>query len=81
MVKLQTVGVAAGAVLDSKDLLFNPHLLARGFFEVVSHHPSTGIPPLPYVGRPWKMSLTPPLFIAVNSDEQWQAFCGGDRPA
>jgi len=61
MDRLQTAGVAAGAVLDSKDLLFNPHLLERGFFEVVAHHPSTGIPPLPYVGRPWKMSLTPPV--------------------
>ena len=61
MQELQAAGVAAGAVLDSKDLLFNPHLLERGFFEVVAHHPSTGIPPLPYVGRPWKMSLTPPV--------------------
>ncbi|MEC9287727.1 MAG: hypothetical protein VX632_05040, partial [Chloroflexota bacterium] len=45
----------------SKDLLFDPHLVERGFFDVVAHHPSTGMPPLPYVGRPWKMSLTPPV--------------------
>jgi len=59
MQELQGVGIAAGAVLDSKDLLFDPHLRERDFFEVVSHHPSTGIPPLPYAGRPWKLLGTP----------------------
>ncbi len=56
---LQAVGVPAGAVLDSKDLLLDPHLRERGFYEVVRHHPSTGMPPLPYAGRPWKLSETP----------------------
>ena len=56
---LQKAGVAAGAVLDSKDLLFDPHLIERGFYEVVTHRDSTGIPPLPYAGRPWKLSRTP----------------------
>ena len=56
---LQKEGVAAGAVLDSKDLLFDPHLNERDFYEVVAHHDSTGIPPLPYAGRPWKLSKTP----------------------
>ncbi len=56
---LQSNGVAAGAVLDSKDLLFDPHLRERGFYEVVRHHPSTGMPPLPYAGRPWQFSKTP----------------------
>ena len=59
MQALQKEGVAAGAVLDSKDLLFDPHLNERGFYEVVAHHDSTGIPPLPYAGRPWKLSKTP----------------------
>ena len=59
MERLQAAGVPAGAVLDGKDLLFDKHLMQRAFFEVVSHHPSTGMPPLPYVGRPWKMSATP----------------------
>ena len=57
--ELQAAGVAAGAVLDGKDLLFDPHLRARKFYEVIRHHPSTGIPPLPYASRPWKLSLTP----------------------
>ena len=59
MSALQAAGVPAGAVLDSKDLLFDPHLRDRGFYEVVRHHPSTGMPPLPYASRPWKLSETP----------------------
>lgn len=59
MQELQGAGVPAGAVLDSKALLFDPHLTARRFYEVVSHHPSTGIPPLPYASRPWKLQGTP----------------------
>jgi benzylsuccinate CoA-transferase BbsF subunit len=56
---LQGAGVPAGALFDSKDLLVNPHLKDRQFYEVVPHHPSTGMPPLPYAGRPWKLSETP----------------------
>ncbi len=56
---LQKEGIAAGAVFDSKDLLFDPHLIDRGFYEVVPHEQSTGIPPLPYASRPWKLSKTP----------------------
>ena len=57
--ELQAAGVPAGAVLDGKDLLFNDHLNARGFYEVVEHHDGTGMPPLPYAGRPWKFAATP----------------------
>ena len=59
MSALQEQGVPAGAVLDSKDLLFDTHLRERRFYEVVNHHPSTQMPPLPYAGRPWKLSATP----------------------
>ena len=61
MAQLQAEGVAAGAVMDSKDLLFNEHLEAREFYEVIEHHPDTGMPPLPYPGRPWKLSGTPAI--------------------
>lgn len=61
MNRLQGVGVAAGAVMDSSDLLFDPHLLERKFYEVIPHHPSTGMPPLPYASRPWKFETTPPV--------------------
>ena len=56
---LQTAGVPAGAVLDGHELLFNEHLKSRDFYEMVPHHPTTGMPPLPYAGRPWKFSTTP----------------------
>ena len=56
---LQAAGVPAGAVLDGKALLFNQHLTDRGFYEVVTHAESTGMPPLPYAGRPWKFGETP----------------------
>ena len=56
---LQSNGVAAGSVMESPDLLFDKHLQDRGFYEVVEHHPSTGMPPLPYASRPWKFSETP----------------------
>ena len=59
MTALQTKGVPAGAVLDGKSLLFDPHLKDRGFYEVAEHHSSTGMPPLPYSSRPWKFSGTP----------------------
>lgn len=59
MARLQAEGVAAGAVADSEDLLFNEHLKERRFYEVVEHHEATGMPPLPYAGRPWKLSGTP----------------------
>ena len=59
MGRLQEVGVAAGAVLNGKQLLFDPHLKARGFYETVEHDESTGMPPLPYSSRPWKFSRTP----------------------
>ena len=59
MQALQEASVPAGALLDGQELLFDPHLLQRGFYEVVAHHPSAGMPALPYAGRPWKFSATP----------------------
>ncbi len=53
---LQRQGVAAGAVLNGKELLFNKHLFERNFFEIVPHQPESQIPELPYPGKPWKMS-------------------------
>ena len=85
MAALQSQGVPAGAVLDSKDLLFNPHLRERGFYEVVRHHPSTGMPPLPYAGRPWKLSETPAVqptaapLMGEHNDYVLQELLGMDR--
>jgi len=56
MTTLQKNRVPAGVVLNGKELLFNEHLNHRDFFEIVSHHPNSEVPTLPYPGKPWKMS-------------------------
>ncbi len=57
--RLQDVGVPAGVVLNNADLLFDPHLTSRGFYEVYEHHPDADMPPLPYSSRPWKFAEAP----------------------
>ena len=57
--RLQGVGVPAGAVLNNAELLFDPHLKSRGFYEVFGHHPAADMPPLPYSSRPWKFAGAP----------------------
>ncbi len=57
--RLQQVGVPAGAVLNNADLLFDPHLTSRGFYEICEHHPAADMPPLPYSSRPWKFTQAP----------------------
>jgi len=44
---LQQAGVPAGAVLNSKGVLLDPHLLERRFFPVIEHHPDVGKRPQP----------------------------------
>ena len=56
---LQAKGVPAGAVLNGKGLLFDPHLKERNFYQVQAHEPITGMPPLPYTSAPWKFAKTP----------------------
>jgi hypothetical protein len=53
---LQQAGVASTAVLTTSELLDNPHLKEKGFFEAVSH-PKTGTQVYP--GFPVKFSETP----------------------
>ena len=55
---LQGRGVPAGAVLNGKELLFDPHLQMRKFYQTMPHHPGTGMLPLPYGRGPWRMSET-----------------------
>jgi crotonobetainyl-CoA:carnitine CoA-transferase CaiB-like acyl-CoA transferase len=43
-------------VLDAAELAQDPHLTARGFFELVTH-PEAGTHRYP--GMPWKLSRTP----------------------
>ncbi|MFA5375397.1 MAG: CoA transferase [Dehalococcoidia bacterium] len=53
---LQSHGIKAGAVLDAADLVNDPHLKERRFFEEIEH-PEAGKHIMP--GISWKMSRTP----------------------
>ena len=44
---LQQSGVPAGAVLNPKEVLLDPHLLERRFFRVIEHAPEVGKRPQP----------------------------------
>lgn len=56
---LQEANIPAAPVMNSRDVVTDPHLQQRGFFEVVQHPPESGIGKRSYFGRPWKMSKTP----------------------
>jgi crotonobetainyl-CoA:carnitine CoA-transferase CaiB-like acyl-CoA transferase len=56
MEALQSRGVPAGPVLNARQLLADPHLHARGFFEVVDHPPEAGLGRREYISRGWKLS-------------------------
>jgi crotonobetainyl-CoA:carnitine CoA-transferase CaiB-like acyl-CoA transferase len=58
MRELQSRGIPAGPVLNAKQLLADPHLRSRGFFERVEHPPETGLGIREYVSRGWKLSGT-----------------------
>jgi crotonobetainyl-CoA:carnitine CoA-transferase CaiB-like acyl-CoA transferase len=73
--RLQAGGVAAGRVLDCAQLLADPQLAARGFFDVLTHPEATGIGARAYIGRPWRMSgvslaakRTAPRFAEHNAE-------------
>jgi len=52
--RLQAAGVAAGPVMDARDLLLDPHLIARGFYEWIDFGDPLGLRPL--IGRPFSWS-------------------------
>lgn len=56
---LRTRGIASGAVNDARDLLLDPQLRARGFYEPLVHAPGTGVGMRPVIGRAWQLSGTP----------------------
>ena len=53
---LQAHGVAAGAVLKGSETIADPHLQARGFWDLVDH-PEAGV--YKQVTTPWKLSENP----------------------
>ncbi len=56
MERLQSHGVPAGVAQSGRDLVFNEHLAARGFFGWLSHPDGTDIPDKPYAGSGWRFS-------------------------
>lgn len=56
MTTLQNAGVPAGPVLDARDMLADPQLRARGYFETARHNSETGLGDREYVSRGWRMS-------------------------
>ena len=49
---LQDAGIAAGPVLNSRDLLLDAHLRVRRFYELISHPDPVGERPV--IGRPYR---------------------------
>ena len=56
MTQLQTAGIPAGVAEQGGHLIEDPHLNARGFWEVVTH-PEAGT--APFLSRPFQFSKTP----------------------
>jgi crotonobetainyl-CoA:carnitine CoA-transferase CaiB-like acyl-CoA transferase len=61
MQQLQAAGVPAGAVLDGRDMHFDPQLKARGLLETLHYPPEREMgKERPVVGRPWRFSALEP---------------------
>ena len=53
---LQTQGIAAGPLLDDLEILQDPHMIERGFYQELPHEE---VGTLKYHGPGWSMSNTP----------------------
>ena len=53
---LQAQGVPAGVAQDARDLIEDPQLRARGFWQWSDHPEGTGIERKPYPSAPWRFS-------------------------
>lgn len=73
MRSLQEAGIAAGAVLTTKELFSDPHLAQREFFKAVTH-PEAGA--FSYKGGPIRLSSTP---CRTQSGVQMPAPCLGEH--
>jgi crotonobetainyl-CoA:carnitine CoA-transferase CaiB-like acyl-CoA transferase len=62
MERLQAAGIPAGAVLDGRDMHFDPQFKARGLLENIEFplERKMGAKYRPVVGRPWRFSATSP---------------------
>ncbi len=75
---LQRVGIAAGAAVDSEQLLADPHLRERGFFVEIGHDE---VGPATYGGWPVHLSDAPPAIgkaplFGQHSEEVYRGILG-----
>jgi crotonobetainyl-CoA:carnitine CoA-transferase CaiB-like acyl-CoA transferase len=66
---LQRAGVSAAAVLDGRELLEDPHLAWRGFYETVDHP----------VGGPQRQRTWPFRLETTPAEIRWPAPCLGEH--
>ena len=59
MRRLQEAGIPAGKLSSNRDLLFDPQLLHRGFFQSASHREDSRLGEQLYPGQPYRFSETP----------------------
>jgi benzylsuccinate CoA-transferase BbsF subunit len=64
---LQDHGVAAGAVLTARDLVANPHLRERGYFEVFTNPNAPRVGSRLYAGRPFRLPNMPVAMTLVSA--------------
>jgi crotonobetainyl-CoA:carnitine CoA-transferase CaiB-like acyl-CoA transferase len=64
MEKLQHQGISAGAVFTARDLVEDPHLNARGFFNDFDNPRCPRVGPRKYAGRPFRV---PGIPMAITS--------------
>ncbi len=58
MARLQEAGVPAGAVQNARQVMTDPQMRYRGFFQRVQHSKESGMGTRLYNGQPWKMDKT-----------------------
>lgn len=64
---LQANGVPAGAVLTARELATDPHLHARGYFEMFTNDNAPRVGPRLYAGRPFRIPHIPEALTLVSA--------------
>ena len=64
---LQEHGVPAGAVLTARDLVSNPHLMERSYFDLFNSENAPRIGPRVYAGRPFRIPRNPVALRHVST--------------